>query len=551
MTIAFDHALPETLGQVPSTAARCWPDAEALIDVDGKTWTYSKLSEEVDRVAKALIASGVKPKDRVALWVTNKAEFLFSFFAILRIGAIAVPLNTRWRTRDLSFALRHSEASALISETVAGPIDFREMVLKAISRDEADDCEQIEDYRGLRTAVFLPPYTGGVHWDDFLANGEAIPASQIDSYAGAVSPDDMALLIYTSGTTGEPKGVMLSHIGVQFSFERAKALGMTSKDVQLNYLPLFHIYSLIYAVLPTFLTGAKQVLMQRFDAHDALRLVTETGVTMLHGFDTHYKDLLSAFRSKRESYDMKTLRWGTFAAGTEAARSTAMEVQNFLCRTISTYGQTETWGSITAGPVGCTVDQSCVASGFPLPGVELRIVDPVTKLDVERGHVGEILVRSKSVMLGYYKADSETSGVVDGDGWVHTGDAGSMRSDGHLRYAGRFKDMLKVGGENVDPAEVESLLLESPLIDKVAVVGCPDERLSEVVAAFVVPVQGSDFVQVKAQIDELCKGAIASFKIPKVVEFLSEMPINAAGKIDKKILRAQLANRDAAQVQSS
>lgn len=536
MTAGVEPGLPRTLGDVPAHAAHHWPGNRALY-FEGRAWTYAELGDAVDRAALGLIAAGVRTGDRVALWITNRPEYLVAFFAVLRVGAVAVPLNTRWRTRDLVFALRHSRASLLVSETVSGPVDFAAMVRGAL----AEGCP------ALRSVVLLEAHQlpGAVAWEDMLAAHTTASRAELLQRADAVNPDGMALLMYTSGTTGMPKGVMLSHRGIGPSLERARALGLSPQSVQLNYLPIFHIYAKIFAVLPTMLVGATQVLMNRFDAVEALRLVASQRVTVLHGFDTHYRELLAALAMPGAHWDISSLQWGTFSAGAGTARGVALQVQQSLCRTISCFGQSETWGAVTAGQVGCTLDQSCAASGAPLPGVAIRIVDPVTGVDVEAGATGEILVRCDSVMLGYDGAETETRAVLDAGGWVHTGDAGCLRPDGHLRFLGRYKDMLKVGGENVDPAEVEALLLESPLVRQVAVVGCADARLGEVAAAFVVPAAGADPEEVRRQVDTLCKGRIASFKIPRRIECVVELPVNAAGKVDKKLLRQQLKERPA------
>ena len=537
------EALPKTLGAVPAYAAARWPQRQALY-FEGRSWTFAELEAETDRTAAALLAAGVRPRDKVALWITNRPEFLFAFFATLRIGAVAVPLNIRWRTRDLLQALHHCEASTLISEVEAGPVDFQAMVREALGdvRPAGDHELSSATCPALRRVVFLSGHSvpGALRWDDMLALPARSAPDAVAQLARDVDPEGLAMLVYTSGTTGAPKAVMLSHKGIEPSLHRASMLGMSEKSVQIVYLPLFHIYGLIFAVLPSLLTGVKQVLMHRFDAHEALRLIAEQRGTIVHGFDTHYKELLEAYLAPGASYDVGSLQWGTFSAGTETARSVALKVQETLCRTISTYGQSELWGTVAAGPAGCTIEQSCEASGVPLPGVEVRIVDPLTRVDVAPGEVGEILVRCGSSMLGYYNAEEETRATRDDEGWVRTGDAGCMRADGHLRFLGRFKDMLKVGGENVDPAEIEALLLECPLVDQAAVVACPDERLSEVAAAFIVPATGAHPDEIRRQVEALCRGRVASFKIPRRVEVIAALPVNAAGKVDKKLLRQQL-----------
>jgi fatty-acyl-CoA synthase len=316
---------------------------------------------------------------------------------------------------------------------------------------------------------------------------------------------------------------------------------MTCNDVQLNYLPLFHSYSLVWVVLQNFVTGARQVIMNRFDPTEALQLIGEESVTMLHGFEANYGELLSAYVGNEDRYDLSSLRIGTHGVNSESGRLMMKKVQDLFCRTISNYGLTETYSGGTCGhPKDLTIEQSYNSTGYPLPGAEFRIVDPSTMADLERGAPGEILVKIYSLTLGYYKAEAETRKVIDEDGWFHTGDIGYFRPDGRLNLVGRYKDMIKVGGENVDPTEVETLLIELEAIDQVTVVACPDQRLGEIVAAFIVARDGFDPHLVKSEIDVKFKGRVASFKAPKRIEFIDEMPLTGTGKIDRLALRKRL-----------
>ena len=345
------------------------------------------------------------------------------------------------------------------------------------------------------------------------------------------------MIMYTSGTTGYPKGVMLSHVIIRRCVERAAVVGLTENDVQLCYLPLFHIYALAYICLQSILTGGCQVLTASFEPEESLRLIEAEKVTTLHGFDTHYRELMDA-KPRSGGASTASLRFSHFTTGLENTVPIAARTQTELCPSIAGYGSTETGSGFTQTFLDATLDQRIRASGYPLPGVEVRIIDPDTGVDLPRAVEGEILVRSFGNMLGYYDDPDATARAIDSDGWFHTGDAGILRADGHIRFVGRYKDIVKVGGENVSPAEVEYLLMQMPGVAQVAVVGCPDERLHEVVAAFFVTVPGASLTQ--ADVDRFCRGRVASYKIPCHVIVVDELPMTPSGKVQKHLLRAAL-----------
>lgn len=533
----------ESIGDLPTIAADRWGDRETLF-FEGRRWSFKEVADEVDRVARGLIAIGVKPGEHVAIWLTNRPEFIFSYFAIIRIGAVVVPMNTRWRTRDFVAAMQASDPTVLIAETVSGPIDFEAMVKEALGSDSFFDGERIScsECPTLRRVIFLSDHSleGAATWDEVMSVGEATPAGELEQRATEVDPDNLAIILFTSGTTGRPKGVMQSHSGIRSALERATVLGMTMNDVQINYLPLFHNYSLVWIVMHNVLCGARQVLTNRFDAEEVLKLISQERVTMLHGFEVHLSELLTAYERNPDHYDLSSLRIGTHTFGSEFGRRITERFQTVFCRTVSSYGMSETFSAVTCRhPKDMTIQETCDASGYPLPGSRLKIIDQKGK-EVPTGEIGEIIVKSPSLMLGYYKNPEETQKAIDQDGWFHTGDSGYLRTDGMLHFVGRFKDMIRVGGENVDPTEVEALLLEVPEVVQVAAVAMCDDRLAEVVAAFVVVHEVADVETVRQSIYELCKGRIASFKVPTRIEFVSELPITSTGKIDRLTLRNRL-----------
>ena len=281
------------------------------------------------------------------------------------------------------------------------------------------------------------------------------------------------------------------------------------------------------------LTGAKQILTETFDASENLDLIEKEKVTIVHGFDTHYKDMLE---SKKKKYrDTSTLRLGTFPSGAPSSVSIALSTQKELVKTVSGWGMTETWAFATVSSLDDTLEQRCEASGYPIPGIEIKIINPETGKEQDIGEQGELIVRSYMNMQGYYNNEEETKKILKPDGWLHTGDTAILREDGHIRFLGRFKDMLKVGGENVSPLEIEAFLLKLTKINQVAVVGYPDERLYEVPAAFVV-LQKKEHITLE-EIQLYCRDRIASFKIPRYLFCTDKLPMTPTGKVQKHVLR--------------
>ena len=526
-----------TLGSLLDEAEVKWGAREALL-YEGRSWTFADWKREADRLAKGLIAYGVEPGDRVAVWMVNRPEWLFLMFAIAKVGACIVPLNTRYRTDDVAYTLAQSRSSLLVSVDRSGPVDYRALLAAAMPDIDrgSDGALQLETFPELRRIVFLGAEklanTSG--WDDMLAAGEAVSDTALQARADAVDPDDLLMIGYTSGTTGHPKGVMQGHIVIRNVHERAQLLGMTFEDVHLNYLPMFHLYGYSELAVMSVISGAKQVLMDSFDAEAALDMAERTGVTILHGFEAHWLDLLTA-QAKRPR--QLNLRFGTLPSGVDSTIPIAEKVQDVFCPTISGYGMTEAWAFITITNLGHSREQRVNASGYPMNDYEFRIVDPETGRDQPTGVSGEILIRGYAVMKGYWDKPAETADTIDEEGWLHSGDMGLMRPDGHMVFQGRYKDMLKVGGENVSPAEMEAYLRDMPEVLDAAIVAYPDPRLTEVPVAFVLA--SGDGAVVPDDIIARCKGRVASFKIPRHVIELPAFPMTPSGKVRKIELRAK------------
>ena len=525
-----------TLGSLLDDTAARYGEREALV-FESKRWTYHQFLEHTNIIAKGLIGLGVEPGDRVALWMTNRPEWVFVMFAIAKVGACLVPLNTRYRTDDVSYALRQSRSTLLVSLDESGPVDYLGMLAEAMPDIDQGHAAglALANFPALRRIVFLGRRTlaNTIDWDTMLKAGTSVSDEDLQARADAVDPDGLMAILYTSGTTGHPKGVMHTHHPLRNTAERAQLYGMTFEDIHLNYLPLFHLYAYSEITILSVLTGAKQVLMDVFDGGKALDRAVEEHATVLHGFEAHWLDLLVA--QEKHARVLPNLRIGTLPSGVGSTIPIAEKVQKVFCPTLSGYGLSEGWPFITCSNPGHTVEQRVSGSGFPMNDYQFRIVDPQTNRDQPANTSGEIWVRGYAVMKGYWDNPEASAEALDDKGWLHTGDVGLLREDGHLVFQGRYKDMLKVGGENVSPAEVEAYLREMDEVLDAAVVAYPDRRLTEVPVAFVLAASSQTVPG-----DELiarCKGRIASFKIPRHVITLDEFPMTPSGKIRKVELR--------------
>jgi fatty-acyl-CoA synthase len=526
-----------TIGTLPERAARRWGAREALCFRDRRS-TFADVAAGVDRAARGLIALGIRPGDKVALWMVNRPEWIEIAFAVMKIGAVLVAINTRLRTDDVAYILDQSDSTTLILAERSGPIDYLGMVRELQPPGTPREASRLPK---LERIVLLGddrrPAT--ISWSELLGRAADTDDAALAARAAAVDPDDLAFLMYTSGTTGLPKGVMHDHSFVRNVSDRAFRLAIGEQDVIMMYLPLFHIFAFTEGILTSMLTGARQVLTETFDGKESVGLIARERATVLHGFDTHFKELCDAY--ERQPCDVSSVRTGIVAAGMSSSTPIALRARKVFGRLISAYGMTEFGVGVAVGALDSTEEQCCEASGQPAPGYEIRVVDPATGRDQPTGTPGEIRVRGYSLMQGYYNKPEATAAAIDADGWMHTGDMGVFRADGHLRFMGRYKDMLKTGGENVDPMEVEAYLMSQAAVDVAAVVSYPDARLGEVGVAFVRCRPGH--VLTEEDVLARCRGRIASFKIPRHVIFIDDFPMTSSGKIQKVKLREEALRR--------
>jgi len=513
---------------------------EALLYA-GQRFTFSELARDIDAVARGLIAEGIKAGDKVSLWMLNRPEWICAALAVIRIGAVLVPINTRLRTEDAAYVLAQSESTALIIAAGSGPVDYLGMVCELLpSLGTSGDGISGPRFPHLRHVIVLggSPLLGTRAWTGLLKAGAGVSDQVLCGRIDAVDPDQTAFIIYTSGTTGFPKGVMHCHNIVRNVIDRANRMAITPADTILMYLPLYHLYGFSEGILMSMVTGARQLVTATFDAEESLRLLEAEGATIVDGFDTHFKDLLEAHR--RRPRNTSSIRTGILAAGMLSSTAVAREARRLFGDFLSGYGMSEIGVGAALSAIDSSEEQCTEASGYPAPGYEIKVIDPETGREQPVGVAGEIVVRGYMVMQGYYRKPEETAKTIDSDGW-HSGDIGLIRPDGHLRFMGRYKDMLKIGGENVDPLEVEAFLLAHPAIHAAAVVGVPDARLSEVAVAFIRPMPGQHVTE--TEVAGHCRGRIASYKIPRHVFLVDEFPMTGSGKVQKVRLRDEARRR--------
>ncbi|MBL6616821.1 MAG: AMP-binding protein [Reyranella sp.] len=537
-----EERLRRRFGDLADDIAARLPDREGLV-FGATRYTFREVASRIDDAARRLIAAGVGHGDHVALWLNNCDDWIFIAFAVQKIGAVLVPINTRFRSRDLAYVLAQSDSSFLITHDLSGPIDYAALVREAVDLPATGVDVRDPRFPKLRRVILLghPAQAGTLDWSALAGPAANVSADDVAARARAVDPAATAFIMYTSGTTGFPKGVVRTHELIANVEERARLMGITADDTILNYLPLFHAFGLSEGAWMSLITGTRQIVTVGFDPEESLDLIEKERVTIIHGFEAHMKGLAEAQEARPR--DLKSLRTGIFAAGMLSATPVVRRGMRALAplKNLSGFGMTETWLGVSLSALDDDETLRSEASGWPGPNFDLRIVDDGSGEVLGPGATGELQVRGPTVLKEYYRKPAETAAAFTPDGWFHTGDAAMWLPNGSLRFLGRYKDMLKVGGENVDPMETEGLLLEHPAVQQVAVVGLPDERLGEVAVAYV-QCRAEAAIGVE-EVLEHCRGKVASFKLPRHVVFIDAFPMTESGKIQKAKLREDAKKR--------
>jgi acyl-CoA synthetase (AMP-forming)/AMP-acid ligase II len=507
-----------------------------LAVVDGtRRVSFAQLAADVVEAGAALVAHGVQRGDRVAVWAPNSYEWIISCLATGYIGAVVVPVNTRYRGHEALDILSRTRARVLVVHNGFLGTDYSEMLEAA-----AAEPEPVGTLEHLDHTVDL----GTSSWASFLSAADPASRAAAEQMADTVGEDDLLDIIFTSGTTGRPKGAMSAHRQtISVASVWADLAEVTADDRYLVINPFFHTFGYKAGFLVTLLRGATVIPMAVFDLEEVMTIVDGERVTILPGPPTLYVTMLD--RPDRDRFDLTSLRLAvTGTTVVPVALIERMREELSFSTVLTAYGLSEAVVVTMCRP-GDDPETISHTSGRAVAGFEVVVVDRDGH-PVAAGVSGEILVRGRNVMLGYYEDPVATAEAVDADGWLHTGDVGHLDDRGYLTITDRIKDMFTVGGFNVYPAEVEQVMNRHPAVAECAVVGSPDERLGEIGEAFVVLRAGQS-----ADVDELigfCRSRLANFKVPRHVRFVDHLPRNAAGKILKRELRQSPDVRSAAPI---
>jgi HIP---CoA ligase len=506
-------------------AARRFGNRPAVDDQRSRL-SYEELLEASQAFGAALVAAGVEPGDRVAVWAPNCAEWVVAFLGLSQAGAALVPLNTRFKGSETADLLSRSRARLLV--TVSGFLDVDYVGMLRSSSAPLPE---------LRTVVVAggPAPAGTVAWDEFLSRPGPEHHRQLDRCRRAVAESDVSDILFTSGTTGAPKGVVQTHVRtLQVAADWVEMTGLGPDDRYLMVNPFFHMFGLKAGILASLASGATMLPMTVFDVDRVLARVEHERVTVLPGPPALYQALLD--HPGRAGTDLSSLRVAVTGAAdipVELIRRLHQEMPFSLI--VTGYGLTEA-GTATSTAPGDDVETIASTVGRPRPGFELRLVDE-RGADVDAEQPGEIVLRGASVMSDYLDDPESTAAAFLEGGWLRTGDLGTRDVAGDLRIVGRTKDMYIVGGFNAYPAEIENMLIEHPAVRQAAVIGVPDERLGEVGMAFLVAVDPAEPPS-EPEVIAWCRDRMANYKVPRRVALVDELPLNATGKVAKDDLRA-------------
>ena len=536
------------IGDVLDWQAARFADRDALVNVEtGERYTYAEFRDEVERVARGLMALGIRRGHHVSVWATNYSEWVLTQFATAKIGAVMVNVNPAYRTHELAYVLNQSEANAMILIGRFRNSDYAAMLNEVVPDLKDSNPGELRSSRFpyLRNVIHISPHDDGADaetpagmwaWDEVVAKHTQVSQEQLAARQAECRPDDPINIQYTSGTTGNPKGAMLTHHNlVSNGLYVGDAIELTENDRLCVPVPFYHCFGCVMGNLGCITHGSAIIIAsEHFDPLKTLQALEWERCTALYGVPTMFIAQLG--HADFDSFDLTPLRTGIMA-GSPCPIEVMRQVIDRMGADQMTiaYGQTEASPVITQTLTTDSIERRVSTVGKALPGVEARVVDPETGQVVGPDVQGELQTRSSMVMRGYYNMPEATAAAIDGEGWLHTGDLATVDVDGYYKITGRLKDMIIRGGENVYPREIEEFLYTHPKISDVQVIGVPDERFGEEIMAWVMlkPGESADAEEIR----EFCQGRIAHFKIPRYVKVTAEFPMTVTGKIQKFRMR--------------
>jgi len=524
-----------------AVAAR-FGERDAVVAADRRL-SYRDLHREGERLARGLLALGIAPDEKVAVWLPNRPEWLLLQHACARIGAVVVALNPRYRTHELEYILRQSDATTLVLPDHALHVDFL-----AILRQLTPELPEAEpgDLRAARlpalrrvVCVSEDPHPGTLAYRAVLEAGDD-PALEVPlrARAAAVGPDDVFTLLYTSGTTAFPKGAMISHRNcVPHGWASGERLGLTPEDRVLHTLPFSGTWGGLVIPLMTLSHGACLVLEEAFDPLSALQLFERERITVWNAVDAMLTAVLD--HPDLDRFDRSRLRTGGVAmtGGGRHGLFDAVVARLGMRGAVQPYGMTEVNAMALCPFPDDPLELRRQVGVRPAEGLEVRVVDPATGEECPPGRSGELRLRGPQVTRGYYRKPEETAAALDAEGWFRTGDLAVRDEAGHVFFLGRIKETLRIGHHMVAPAEIEAFLMSHPAVAQAFVVGVPDARLGEVAVAYVIPRAGARVDE--AELQAHCRGKLAGFKVPRRVFVVDDVP-RTPGPHGDKVQRARL-----------
>ena len=527
----------KTIGQLVKDTATRYPENMALVSSEfGIRQTYREFYKTCRDIAKGFMAMGIKRGDHVAVWTTNVPEWVYLQSALGMVGGVLVTINTNYQTHELEYILKQSDSTSLFLIDTYRDTSFYDTVRKVAPELDSFKVGSLvsEKLPLLKNVIYIGKKEntpGMFKFSDMIKMGEKITGQELDDRMNSLSDDDVINMQYTSGTTGFPKGVMLTHHNIVNNARMVgDVMGMTEKDSLLIQVPFFHCFGCVMSTLNSVYHGSTMVILESFDALKALQFIAAERCTAVNGVPTMFVTMLN--HPDFEKYDMSSLRTGIMAGAPCPEESMNQVRTKMHCpEIVIAFGQTESSPVMTMTRRDDPVKLRVASVGRLLPDIEGKIIDPETGDDVPANVQGEIVTRSACVMKGYYKMPEATAETIDKEGWLHTGDLGTLDEEGYFKVTGRIKDMIIRGGENIYPRELEEFLYKNPKVMNVQVIGIADKKYGEQVLAAIQLKSGQ--TASAEELIEFCKGKIARHKIPKYWEFVDAYPMTASGKIQK------------------
>ncbi|MFA4884412.1 MAG: AMP-binding protein [Desulfotomaculaceae bacterium] len=547
-----------TLGELVDQITETYPDTEALVYPDrGLRYTYKEFREACNQIAKGLMKLGVKKGDSTAIWATNVPEWVITQFGSPRMGAVLVTVNTSYKVFELEYLLKQSDSKTLILIEGTKTSDYIGMVYELCPelRDSQPGELVSERLPFLKNVILIgqKKLPGMFTWDEVIKMSEEVSDEELAACMATLKYDDVINMMYTSGTTGFPKGVMLTHRNLILNGRGiGDCMKFTEQDRLCIPVPFFHCFGCVLGTMASVTHGTTMVPVEAFDPRQVLWTIEKERCTGVHGVPTMF--IMELELQEKEKFDTSSLRTGIMA-GSPCPIEVMKKVVGVMGAKdiVITYGQTESSPGITNTRTADPLELRVSTVGRTLPDVEMKIVDPETGKEVGCHIQGEICARGYNIMKGYYKMPEATASAIDKEGWLHTGDLGTVDDNGYLKITGRLKDMIIRGGENIYPREIEEYLYTHPDVKDVQVVGVPSVKYGEEVMAYIQLKKGCELTE--EDVKKFCEGQIARYKIPRYVAFVENYPITASGKIQKYKLRdmavEMLGLQDAARIETA